>query len=98
MHLRDDIDGRHGHAEALSEELERCSTLGQLPRRLLHVAGIVQGLTALEAAGVPPRLLIIDDGWQLTLADQDDRTDAAPQLQTVAPAEPKPAESTADEQ
>jgi Raffinose synthase or seed imbibition protein Sip1 len=64
----------------------------------LLAAGIVQGLTSLEAAGVPPRLLIIDDGWQLTVADQDDQAAAASQAQTVAPAEPVPAENSADEQ
>ena len=37
-------------------------------RRPLCV-GINEGLQALEEGGVPPKLLIIDDGWQTTELD-----------------------------
>ena len=36
--------------------------------RPLH-AGISEGLEALKEGGVPPKLLIIDDGWQRTELD-----------------------------
>ena len=32
-------------------------------------AGVAQGLEALRAGGVAPKLLIIDDGWQSTALD-----------------------------
>ena len=32
-------------------------------------ADLALGVEALKEAGVPPKLLIIDDGWQLTRAD-----------------------------
>lgn len=40
-------------------------------------AGLYQGLKSLEDGGIPPRLLIIDDGWQSTDVD-------APLRQTVS--------------
>jgi Raffinose synthase or seed imbibition protein Sip1 len=64
----------------------------------IAAAGIVQGMTSLEAAGVPPRLLIIDDGWQLTVADADGQTDDAVRPEPAAPAEPQPAEAAATQQ
>ena len=64
---------------------------------VIAAAGIVQGLTALEAAGVPPRLLIIDDGWQLTVADSDGQTDGA-LPEAAAPAKPPPVEEGALQQ
>lgn len=52
----------------------------------------------MEAAGVPPRLLIIDDGWQLTVADRDGQTEGALPPEAVAPAEPQPADEAALQQ
>ena len=34
------------------------------------VVGIAHGLDALREGGVPPKLLIIDDGWQSTQLDE----------------------------
>ena len=36
---------------------------------MVSAAGIAQGLKSLAAGGTPPRLLIIDDGWQQTDVD-----------------------------
>jgi hypothetical protein len=36
---------------------------------MVSAAGIAQGIKSLAAGGTPPRLLIIDDGWQQTDVD-----------------------------
>lgn len=36
---------------------------------MVSAAGIAEGLRALGAGGTPPRLLIVDDGWQQTDVD-----------------------------
>lgn len=36
---------------------------------MVSAAGIAEGLGMLGAGGTPPRLLIIDDGWQQTDVD-----------------------------
>lgn len=38
-------------------------------KRGIMCAGIDEGLQALKEGGVPPRLLIVDDGWQSTDLD-----------------------------
>nr|CAB3490538.1 unnamed protein product [Digitaria exilis] len=43
-------------------------------------AGIWQGMSELAGAGIPPRFLIIDDGWQSVNGDADDPHDDAPGL------------------
>ena len=48
---------------------------------LFFVAGLHEGLGSLVAAGVPPRFLIIDDGWQCT--DVDRRFRQPPTTRTV---------------
>jgi Raffinose synthase or seed imbibition protein Sip1 len=55
----------------------RCG--GSASRQLLnpwvaHAAGLHQGLESLVEGGVPPRFLIIDDGWQNTDVDKRFRT------------------------
>ena len=44
-------------------------------------AGLHEGLGSLVSAGVPPRFLIIDDGWQCT--DVDRRFRQPPTTRTV---------------
>ena len=39
-------------------------------RNVSYCAGLHQGLATLCRAGVPPKLLIIDDGWQMTDVDR----------------------------
>ena len=41
-------------------------------------AGVLRGLGALHAAGVPPRTLILDDGWQSVTPPAADATTAPP--------------------
>nr|CAB3492214.1 unnamed protein product [Digitaria exilis] len=43
-------------------------------------AGIWQGVSELAGAGIPPRFLIIDDGWQSVNSDVDDPHDDSPGL------------------
>ena len=38
---------------------------------LFYATGIDEGLQALKEGGVPPKLLIVDDGWQSTDLDPD---------------------------
>jgi raffinose synthase len=40
---------------------------------MVSAAGIAEGLRSLSAGGVPPRLLIVDDGWQCTDVDEQYR-------------------------
>ncbi|KAI7843001.1 hypothetical protein COHA_003334 [Chlorella ohadii] len=44
---------------------------------MVSAAGIAEGLKSLQAGGTPPRLLIIDDGWQVTDVDSPYRQIAA---------------------
>jgi raffinose synthase len=43
--------------------------------------GLTEGLSSLQAGGVNPKLLIIDDGWQMTDVDPD--YNAPPMVQVV---------------
>ena len=49
--------------------------------RFRWCAGLHEGLGSLVSAGVPPRFLIIDDGWQCT--DVDRRFRQPPTTRTV---------------
>ena len=42
-------------------------------RPQVSAAGLQAGLKSLAAGGAPPRLLIIDDGWQRTDVDEEYR-------------------------
>ncbi|PRW33710.1 raffinose synthase isoform B [Chlorella sorokiniana] len=44
---------------------------------MVSAAGIAEGLKSLQSGGTPPRLLIIDDGWQVTEVDSPYRQIAA---------------------
>lgn len=44
--------------------------------------GVDEGLQALKEGGVPPRLLIVDDGWQSTDLDPDLRPPPSQALQS----------------
>nr|UAD82042.1 raffinose synthase 2 [Trebouxia lynnae] len=53
--------------------------------------GIMDGLKSLRDGGVPPKLLVIDDGWQLTEVDEPYRQAAATARMAAANALKKPA-------
>ena len=60
---------------------------------LLWWAGLHAGLRSLIAGGVPPRFLIIDDGWQCTNVDKALRQPPSAKLMPASP----DTEDTSDE-
>ena len=53
--------------------------------KALGIAGLHQGLQALNDGGIHPKLLIIDDGWQSTDLDSELREDVSKKLRLSEP-------------